>query len=133
MSAAPLIGFMEDLVRDVTSGKGQLRFLIQPALAMVLGARLGIADAREGAPPFLLRLATASHDRVKIMRRSLSDVVIPLCVSIVLDGIIQHYTLGYVRPVTALLVGMLLVWLPYSLSRAIANRAYRRRHQQAPA
>jgi len=133
MSAAPLIGFMEDVVRDMTSGKGQLRLVIQPVLAIVLGARLGIADAREGAAPFLLRLATAGRDRAKLMKRSLSDVVLPLCMSIVLDGIIQHYTLGYVRPVAAVLVGMLLVWLPYSLSRALTNRASRRRHRQAPA
>lgn len=122
MSVAPPTGFFEDMLRDLTSGRGQLRFLIQPVVAILLGARLGIADAREGREPFLWRIGTASHRRAEILKRSLSDVVIPFCIAVVLDSVIQYYTLGYVRPVAALFVGVLLVWLPYALSRAIANR-----------
>ena len=126
-------GFWEHLVADLTSGRGQLRLVLQPTVAIVLGARLGIADAREQAPPFLLRLATGSHERVALLKRSLSDVVMPLCVAVIIDGILQHYTLNRVRPLGAVVVGVLLVWLPYSIARALANRIYRRRHRTAAA
>jgi hypothetical protein len=120
------IGFFEGILRDLTSGKGQLRLLIQPSVAIFLGARLGIADAHEGKDPFLLRLFKASAGRARLFKESLSDVVMPLCVGIVIDCILQHYTLGFVRPVQAVVVGLLLVWLPYAVSRAISNRIARR-------
>jgi hypothetical protein len=123
--------FFESLVLDLTSGKGQLRFLIQPIVAIFLGARLGLADAREGKHPFLLRLFKTTHDRAKLFKESLSDVVLPLCIGIALDGILQHYVVGYVRPLQAVLVGMTLVWLPYSVSRALTNRIVRHRHARS--
>ncbi len=126
MSVAIDIGFFEGILRDLTSGKGQLRLVIQPAVAIFLGARLGIADAHEGKDPFLLRLFKTSAGRARLFKESLSDVVMPLCVGIVIDSILQHYTLGFVRPVHAVVVGLLLVWLPYAVSRALSNRIARR-------
>ena len=34
-------------------GPGRLRFIFQPTVAVVLGARDGVKDARSGNPPFL--------------------------------------------------------------------------------
>jgi hypothetical protein len=121
------IGFFEGIARDLSSGRGQLRFLIQPLVAIFLGARLGVADAREGKQPFLLRMFKASN-RGRMFKESLSDVVMPLCLAIVLDGILQYLSLGFVRPLAAVFVGILLVWVPYSVSRALTNRIVRRRH-----
>lgn len=122
MAAPSDIGFFDSLVLDLTSGKGQLRFVIQPIVAILLGARLGVADAHEGRQPFLLRLLKAGHDRAKLFKDSLSDVVLPLCIGMLIDGILQHYVIGHVRPLQAVLVGMMLVWLPYSVSRALTHR-----------
>jgi hypothetical protein len=121
-------GFLEDLVHDLGSGRGQLRLVVQPIVAMVLGARLGLSDAREGAAPFVWRLATGAHERRELLKRSLSDVLIPFCIAVIVDSILQHYTLGYVRPGGAFVVGLLLVWLPYAVARALANRIARRAH-----
>lgn len=127
MHAPTDVGFFEGIVRDLTSGKGQLRFLIQPLVAIFLGARLGVADAKEGQQPFLFRVFRAGTERGELLKRSLADVVMPLCLGIVIDGILQYYTLGVVRLLHAAIVGVLLVWLPYALSRAITNRIVRRR------
>ena len=35
------IGFWDTLVRDLTSGKGQFRLLVQPTMALILGIRTG--------------------------------------------------------------------------------------------
>lgn len=126
MSGSPVVEFFQDLGSSMTSDRGQFRFVFQPIMAIVLGARLGISDAREGRAPFLWRLGKATHHRGKMMKQSLWDVMIPFCFATVIDGIIQHYTLGYVRPVAAVFVGVLLVWLPYAMSRALTNRIYRR-------
>jgi hypothetical protein len=112
------LGFFEGITH-VLGGKGWLRLIIQPSVAVLLGIRLGIADARAHEPPFVARLFRSRHH---LLRRALSDVAIPMCVAIAVDGLLQHYTLGYVRPLAAVLVAVLIVWVPFALARAIANR-----------
>jgi hypothetical protein len=118
-------GFFETIARDL-SGKGQFRLILQPLAAFILGLRLGIADANTGKPPFLHRLITHQHQRWTIFKESLSDAVFPLVVALVMDGILQHITFGRIRPLAALLVGALLVWLPFVCTRALTNRIWRR-------
>lgn len=126
------VGFWEGIARNL-GGKGQLRLIVQPLVAIVLGARLGISDAREGAKPFLLRLVLHTHRGW--LKTAFSDVVVPFAVAFVVDGILQYYTLGTVRPGAAVIVAGLLVWLPFSIARALANRITRRWHHtgEAPA
>lgn len=119
------VGFFETIARDL-SGKGQFRLILQPLAAVILGIRLGIADANAGKPPFLNRLIMHRHQRWTIFKESLSDAVFPLVVALVMDGILQHITFGRIRPLAALLVGALLVWLPFVFTRAVTNRIWRR-------
>jgi hypothetical protein len=114
-------GFFETIVRDL-GGKGHLRLIIQPTIAIVLGIRLGLADANEGREPFVARLF---HTREHRVRNAFSDVIVPMCVAIVVDAILQHYTLDHVRPLAAFVVALLLVWIPFALARAITNRIAR--------
>src|SRR5205085_1080500 len=46
-------GLWEHVLSDL-GGRGRPRLVLQPLLAMALGIRFGIADARAGATPFLL-------------------------------------------------------------------------------
>lgn len=112
------VGFFDTITRDL-GGKGKLRLIIQPAVAILLGIRLGIADARAREQPFGVRVFQSRH---QIVRRALSDVIIPFCVALVVDGILQYYTLGRVRPVAAVVVALLIVWLPFAIARGLANR-----------
>lgn len=123
------VSFWQGLVSDLT-GKGQFRLILQPTMAVILGIRLGVADAKEGKAPFLFRLLT-THERWKLFKRSLWDVVLPLTLALVMDGILQHMTLGRVRPLAMVVVGALLVWLPFSIARALTNRVWRRLHPGA--
>lgn len=124
------VGFWEGIV-DVARGRGQLRLLVQPLMAIILGVRLGIADAREGKAPFLLRLFVTERQRARLARQAASDVVVPFTVAIVIDGLLQYYALGYVRPLAAIAVGAILIWLPFSISRGLTNRIYRRTRRRA--
>ncbi len=117
-------GFFSDIAR-VLGGKGQLRLIVQPALAIVFGVRLGIADAHEGREPFGLRVFRARH---KVLRLALSDIIVPFLLAMAIDSALQYYTLGYVRPFAAVLVALLIVWLPFSIARGLANRIARMGH-----
>jgi hypothetical protein len=119
------VGFFETVTRDLC-GKGQFRLILQPLAAVIVGVRLGIADADAGMPPFLHRLATHPHQRWTIFNESLADAVFPLMVALVMDGLLQHITFGRIRPLAALLVGTLLVWLPFVCTRALTHRIWRR-------
>jgi hypothetical protein len=121
-------GFWQHLAHDL-SGKGQFRLILQPMMAILLGIRLGIADAKQGRKPFGWRLFTERHRRWALFKQSLSDAVLPLGFALVLDSILQYLTLGSVRPLGALIVGGLLVWLPFIAARGFTNRFWRRTHR----
>jgi hypothetical protein len=121
------IGFWEG-IRDVASGRGQLRLILQPAMAIVLGIRLGIADAKEGQDPFLLRVVLTGEHRATIAKQALKYVIVPFALAIVIDSILQYLMLGHVRLLAAIVVGILLIGLPFSISRSLAGRIYRRSH-----
>ncbi len=113
--------FWDGIIRDL-SGAGRFRLILQPLMAMFVGLKLGIGDAKAGHAPFLLRLFTTSHGRWELLKQSLSDLAIPLIVAFVVDAILQKITLGYFRPLAAVVVGGILVWIPYTVARAVSNR-----------
>jgi hypothetical protein len=126
------VGFWQGMAM-VLGGKGTLRLIIQPAMAIILGARLGLADWRNGAEPFLMGLVHAGKDRRQQIRTALRQIVLPLSMAFVVDCILQWSTLGRVRPLAALIVGGLLVAFPFTLVRGFTNRwMRRRRHHAAP-
>ena len=48
--------FTQDFFADLLarlSGPGRMRFVLQPTVAIILGARGGVKDARAGLPPFI--------------------------------------------------------------------------------
>lgn len=118
------LGFWDGIL-DVARGRGQLRLFLQPLMAILLGIRLGIADAKEGQEPFLLRLFRRSQGRKQLAKQAALDVLIPFGLAIVIDGVLQYLAHGFVRPAAAIVVGIILIWLPFSIARALTNRVYR--------
>jgi hypothetical protein len=55
-----------------------------------------------------------------------------VAVAIILDVISQFLVFEDVHPGAALVLGPVLIAVPYSISRALANRISRRRNQQLP-
>ena len=117
--------FFEDIPRRLT-GPGRFRFLMQPAIAILLGIRDGRADARAGRPPYLWALVAHGDQRRALMRSGLGAVVNVVLMGILLDAIFQWVILGVSYPGAALVVGPILVATPYAITRALANRASRR-------
>jgi hypothetical protein len=120
-------GFWQGIF-DVTSGRGQLRLILQPLVATIVGLRLGITDAKLGKDPFLMRLAFTGTNRGELVTDALRTLVFPFSVAIVLDCVLQYLMFNHVRPLAALIVGTVLIWIPFSISRSFTNRIYRRRH-----
>jgi hypothetical protein len=128
------VGLFDGIWRDLTGrgmfgGKFQIRLILQPLVALLLGARLGIRDAKQGkADPFFMSLVHGGSARWPILKQGLRDAIVPLCVALVLDGILQHLILGHVRPLGAVVVGSLLVFLPFVVGRGLSHRIWTHGH-----
>jgi hypothetical protein len=113
--------FLEDLPKRLF-GPGRFRFLLQPAVAVALGIAAGRADARAGRAPYLYALLLGTEDRGGLARSAFRDLANVLLVGILLDSVSQWLILGASYPGAALLVGPVLIAVPYAAARALANR-----------
>jgi hypothetical protein len=121
--------FVDDMVARL-HGPGRLRFIFQPTVAIMLGARDGAKDARLGNLPFLWGLVFHPTDRPGLLRSALASVRDLVAVAILLDVASQLLIFRRVNPFAALLLGPVLIGLPYASSRALTNRIARRQRPQ---
>ncbi|MGO9066190.1 MAG: hypothetical protein ACLQIH_15815 [Myxococcaceae bacterium] len=113
--------FLDELPRRFT-GPGRLRFILQPLFAILLGVRGGVADARAGNPAYIFGLLTAGGRRRELLASGAAAIGTLLAAGIVLDIVFQLVLYRSVHPAAALVVGPILICLPYALSRALTMR-----------
>lgn len=105
------------------SGPAALRFILQPLLAVALGVRDGLNDARMAEAPYLSRvLSDIANGRTAVVGGRLGAIVKPFVVALLVDAMVSGFVLGAIYPVSTLFVACVLVALPYAISRDIANR-----------
>ncbi len=116
--------FLEDIPRRL-AGPGRFRFVLQPAIAAALGIGAGRSDARAGRPPYLYALFFGGQSRAALVRSFLESIANLLLMGILIDAVCQWLILGVSHPGAALVVGPLLITIPYAVARALANRLTR--------
>ena len=80
--------FLEELPQRFT-GPGRFRFVLQPLIAVLLGLRGGLSDARAGRPPYLYGLLTAHGNRKELVRSGMAAIRNLVAMGIVLDAVAQ--------------------------------------------
>jgi hypothetical protein len=115
------MAFLEDIPKRLT-GPGRFRFILQPAIAIALGIWGGVTDARMGRPPYLYGILFHRDARRELLRSGFESVVNLLLMGILLDSVFQWLILGQSHPGAALLMGPVLIVLPYSFARALSHR-----------
>jgi hypothetical protein len=116
--------FVDELPQRLT-GPVRLRFVLQPLVAILLGWRSGRADVRAGRPAYLYGLVTGSVDRKASLRNGFAVVRDLVAVGIVLDAVAQLLIYRQVHPGAAVVIGPVLICLPYAVSRALSYRIVR--------
>ncbi|MGE5202359.1 MAG: hypothetical protein ACM3O6_09875 [Acidobacteriota bacterium] len=116
--------FLEELPQRFT-GPGRFRFIMQPTVAVLLGLRGGLADAKVGNPPFIFGLIFDSERRRELFRSGVMTIRSLLALGIILDVVFQWVLYGEVHPGAALLIGPILITVPYAISRALTARLAR--------
>lgn len=117
-------------------GPLHLRLVLQPAMAIFFGVRDGLKDAREGNPAYFWSLFTdPTHDKERL-KDGFKAVARVLFFALIMDAIYQVIALHWLYPGEAILVALILAFLPYLLIRGPANRIARcwtSRHASAQA
>ena len=122
-----------EYLQKATSGRGSLRFMIQPITATLLGIRAGRHDGRAGAPPYFVLLLTDRENRRAALAEGAKHLSKVFVVAVVFDAILQFLAYGNIRPGWAVTVGLLLAAVPYVLSRGLTNRVMRLRAKDGDA
>ena len=113
--------FFADIPRRL-SGPGRFRFVLQPLIAVILGIRSGLSDAREGRPPYLYAVLFHRHLRGELLRSGFATVINLMLMGILMDAVFQWIIFGVSYPGAALVVGPVLIFTPYAIARAFTTR-----------
>ncbi len=113
--------FVADLPARFT-GPGRLRFVLQPMMAMLLGLRGGLADARAGRPAYVMGLLFDPRHRWEYVRTGVTTVRDLVAVGVILDVVRNFSSSGRSPPP---LIGPVLISGPYAFARALTNRVAR--------
>jgi len=110
-----------DYIIELLSGPGNLRFVVQPLIAILLAIRDGRNDAKSGTPAFLAEMMSGSGPRGATLKVSIKATLMPFSVAVILDSILQIVIFDVWRLQWALVVGLFLVGIPYVVVRSISN------------
>jgi hypothetical protein len=117
--------FWDQLLGRVT-GPMKFRLVMQPAMAMFFAIRDGLRDAREGRPAYFWALFTDRGERESMMKSGWKSVGKVFILATVLDVVYQLIELRWVHPIQALVVAIVLAFVPYMVVRGPVNRIARR-------
>jgi hypothetical protein len=111
------------------SGPMSLRFLLQPIMATIAALHDGLKDARAGRAPYLWTMLTNPAERGGRFREGLIATARIILMGLVMDSIYQAIVLKTFYPAEAVIISILLAFVPYLFLRgAIARIARRFQH-----
>ena len=118
---------VQRLWRDLVErpdGPMSFRFVLQPLMASFAAIRDGRNDARTGQAPFFWTLLWDSKQRVPRLQEGLNATARIILLGLVMDVIYQVLVLKTFYPVEAVLIAVVLAFLPYAIIRGPVMRAF---------
>jgi hypothetical protein len=107
---------------DRPSGPISFRFVLQPSMAGVAAIYDGLRDARRNRSPYLSTILWNPEKRVGRLREGLNAIARIILLCVVIDAIYQALALNTFLPNEALIVALLLAFLPYVVIRGLVTR-----------
>ena len=126
------LSFIDGLLARI-EGPMSFRLIMQPLVALFFAVRDGVKDAREGQSPYFWALFTEPTHRLDMLKSGWKSIGKVFIIAIVLDLVFQYIVFRDIRPIGALLTGLILAVIPYLLLRGPVNRVMRfKRDGQKP-
>ena len=116
-----------DMLLGRVDGPMAFRFIMQPIVAIILGIRAGLRDARAGRSAYSFWPAFLGLTRAReLLQIAWTDVGTVFVVAYGLDILYALIVLRWVYPVQSLIVAISLALIPYLLVRGPVTRIVRR-------
>jgi hypothetical protein len=101
------------------------RFFLQPTMAALAAWRDGLSDARAGHTPFFEGALRDPAQRTVRLNEALVATARIILLGLVMDGIYQAIEFNSFHPAEAVIIALVLAFLPYLLLRGLFARAAR--------
>jgi hypothetical protein len=108
------------------------RFILQPIMVTIAAVRDGLRDARTGRSPFLWTMLTQPAKVQGRLNEGLIATARIILLGLVMDVIYQAIVFETFHPVEAVLIAILLAFVPYLLLRGPVTRLARWWRRGAP-
>ena len=105
----------------------RFRFILQPVMAAIVAIRDGLKDVRDGRQSYFWRALGVAR-----LREGLNATARIILLGVVMDAIYQIIVLGRFYPGEAVIIALVLAFVPYLLIRGPTARAARRLHAASP-
>jgi len=115
----------DDLV-DRPSRAMSFRFLLQPTMSAIAAISSGVKDAHTGRSPYFWSMLRTPQRSARRLREGLNATARIILLGLVMDVIYQLLVLKTFYPIEALIIALLLAFVPYILIRGPAERIARR-------
>jgi hypothetical protein len=116
--------FWHDLVARPDSTM-RFRFVLQPLMAAIASVRAGLSDARANRSPYLRTILRNRQERIGLLNEGLNATARIILLGVVMDVIYQVLVLKTFYPNEAVVVALLLAFVPYLILRGIVVRLWR--------
>ena len=114
------------------SGPMAFRFIMQPSIAAIVAIRDGLYDGRGNRSPFLWTILSNPQERGGRLREGLNATARIILLGLAMDTVYQIIVFEAFYPYEALIIALLLAFVPYLLIRGVTSRISRwyRAHAQ---
>jgi hypothetical protein len=106
-------------------GSLTFRFILQPAMAAGVALRDGINGARVGRSPFLWAVARGIEPRGRLIWEAVRSTARIIVLAVAMDCVYQWLVLDTFYPREAVVIALLLGFIPYLLLRGSIQRVAR--------
>ena len=108
------------------TGPMAFRFILQPLMAAAAAIRDGRRDARLNRAPYFWTMLHKSEGRIGRLQDGLNANARIVLLGLVMDAVYQIIVFGRFYPVEAVVIALVLAFLPYVLLRGIVLRVARK-------
>ncbi|HUC17432.1 MAG TPA: hypothetical protein VMA37_07080 [Acetobacteraceae bacterium] len=132
ITSAVLQRFWHDLIARPDAPM-RFRFILQPLMATIAAFHDGLKDARTGRSPYFWAILSKRGRRVERLREGVNATARIILLGLAMDMIYQVIVLKTFYPNEALVVALLLAFMPYVVIRGpVARIAGRSRGGTSP-
>jgi len=111
---------------DRPDGPMLFRYFLQPTMATIMAVLGGMKDARLGRAPFLQTVLTRPAERAGRLNEAMVDTSRIMLLGLIMDSVYQYIEFDAFHPGEAVIITLLLAFLPYLLLRGPIARVARR-------